>query len=114
KGAKGFKDMWDNHEAYNIKQIFIPAYYYFPGDGIPDKKTGKSISFFDHSTGVTNRVAAKKYIEHERVIASRAKDTYTQHIQQYPLHPKEVFLKTKGGVLDRIKLNFQIKEISAG
>src|SRR5690606_28060839 len=62
----------------------------------------------------TNRAAAKKHIEAERIIASRAKETYTQHVQQYPLHAKEVFLKTKGGVLDRIKLNFQIKEISAG
>lgn len=114
KGARGFKDMWDNHEAYNIKQIFIPAYYYFPGDGIPDKKTGISISFFNRATGVTNRSEAKKYIEAERVIASKAKETYTQHIQQYPLHAKEVFLKTKGGILDRIKLNFQLKEIAVG
>lgn len=114
KGAKGFKEMWDNCEAYNLKPIFIPAYYYYPGDGIPDKQTGKTISFFDYKKGVTDRKTAKKYIEADRKRASRSKDTYTKHVQSYPLTPKEVFLKTKGGVLDTIKLNFQIKKITSG
>jgi hypothetical protein len=114
KGAKGFKEMWDNHEAYNLKPVFIPANYYYPGDGIPDEKTGKVISFFNHETGVTDREVAKKYILEERKRASKAKDTYIKHIQSYPMIPAEVFLKTKGGILDLAKLNFQLKEISLG
>lgn len=114
KGAKGYKQMWDKYEAYNVKPIFVPAYYYYPGDGIPDEKTGKIVSFFDRKKGVTDRELAKKYIEKDRIRASKAKETYVKHIQSYPLHPKEVFLKTKGGILDRIKLNFQLKKITAG
>ena len=114
KGAKGYKEMWDNAEAYNLKRLFVPAYIFFPGDGIPDEETKKTISFFDHRTGVTNRAAAKKYIVEERQKASRSKDTYIKHIQTYPLIPSEVFLKTKGGVLNLAALNFQLKEISEG
>lgn len=114
KGAKGFKTMWDKYAVYNIKPIFVPAHYYYPGDNIPDEKTGKTISFFDREKGVTDQKAARKYIEAERKIAEKSKETYTKHVQSYPLHPKEVFLKTKGGVLDIIKLNFQVKRINAG
>ena len=114
KGAKGFKEMWDNHIAYNLKPIFIPANYYYPGDGVPDEKTGKSISFFNHDTGVTDREVAKKYILEERQRAAKSKETYIKHIQSYPMIPSEVFLKTKGGILDLAKLNFQLKEINMG
>jgi hypothetical protein len=96
KGAKGYKEMWDKSDAYNLKQIFIPAYFYYPGDGIPDEKSGKTISFFNYETGVTDRESAKKYILRERKIAEGSKDTYIKHIQSYPLIPEEVFLKTKG------------------
>lgn len=113
KGAKGFKEMWDKYKAYNLKPLFIPAYFYYPGDGVPDKN-GNKISFFNHATGVTDRKTAKKYIEEDRKRAAEAKDTYTKHVQSYPLHPEEVFLKTKGGVLDVIKLNFQLKRINSG
>jgi hypothetical protein len=112
KGAKGYKEMWDKSDAYNLKQIFIPAYFYYPGDGIPDEKSGKTISFFNYETGVTDRESAKKYILRERKIAEGSKDTYIKHIQSYPLIPEEVFLKTKGGILDLKKLNFQLKEIN--
>lgn len=114
KGAKGYKEMWDNSDSYNLKKIFIPAYFFYPGDGGKDKKTGKTISFFNHETGVTNRQAAKEHILKERKIAEKSKDTYVKHLQTYPLTPSEVFLKTKGGILDPIKLNFQIKKINAG
>lgn len=113
KGSKGYKEMWDQADAYNLKRIFIPAYYYYPGDGIPDEETKKTISFFNHETGVTNRDAAKKYILKERKIAERSKDTYIKHIQSFPLIAEEVFLKTKGGILDLKKLNFQLKEINS-
>ena len=114
KGAKGYKEMWDNSEAYNLKKIFIPAYMYYPGDGDVDEKTKKVVSFFNYETGVTDREAAKKYILRERKIAEKSKDTYIKHIQAYPLVPEEVFLKNKGGVLDLAKLNFQLKEIAQG
>lgn len=114
KGAKGYKEMWDNSAAYNLKRLFVPAYLFFPGDGVADEKTGKSISFFDYKTGVTNREAAKKFIIEMRKAASKSKDTYIKHIQTYPLIPSEVFLKTKGGVLNLATLNFQLKEISEG
>lgn len=114
KGAKGYKEMWDNHTAYNLKRIFIPAYVFYPGDGIADEETGKVVSFFNYNTGVTNRALAKKYIIEERQKASRSKDTYIKHIQSYPLIPSEVFLKTKGGVLNLAALNFQLKEITEG
>lgn len=114
KGAKGYKEMWDNSQAYNMKRIFVPAYVFFPGDGIADEDSKKMVTFFDHRTGVTNRAAAKKYIVEERQKASKSKDTYIKHIQTYPLIPSEVFLKTKGGVLNLAALNFQLKEISEG
>lgn len=114
KGAKGYKEMWENSEAYNLKKIFIPAYMYYPGDGVADEKTKKVISFFNYETGVTDRDAAKKYILKERKIAEKSKDTYIKHVQSYPLVAEEVFLKNKGGVLDLAKLNFQLKEIAQG
>lgn len=114
KGAKGYKEMWEKHETYNLKKLFIPAYMYYPGDNIPDPETGELISFFDYEKGVTNREAAKKYIEHKRKIASKSKDTYIKHVQSYPLVEAEIFLKTKGGVLDLAKLQFQLKEIHQG
>ena len=114
KGAKGYKEMWDNNEAYNLKRIFVPAYYFFPGDGIEDKETKKTLSFFDYEKGVTDREAAKKYIIEDRKIAAKSKDSYVKHVQTYPLTAAEVFLKTKGGILDLPKLNFQLKEINEG
>lgn len=110
-GAYGFKEMWDNCDVYNLKRIFIPAYYYYPGDGFADEK-GRIISFFDYERGVTDRKAAKKFIEAERLIAQKSKDTYIKHVQSFPLHPKEMFLKSKGGILDPIRLNFQLKRIN--
>lgn len=114
KGAKGMKEIWENNETYNLKRIFIPANFYYPGDGVPDKNSKKIVSFFDHRTGVTNRELAKKYITEERKKASKSKDTYVKHVQSYPLLPSEVFLKTKGGLLDLVKLAFQLKEINNG
>jgi hypothetical protein len=114
KGGAAFKRMWENNMAHNLKQIFIPAYYYYPGDGIADEKTKDKVSFFNYETGVTNRELAKKYIEEKRKIASRAKETYIKHLQSYPLQVQDVFIKTKGGLLDLIKLQYQLKKIHQG
>lgn len=114
KGAKGYKEMWENHDVHNLKKLFVPAYFYYPGDSVPDEETGEVVSFFDYEKGVTNRELAKKYIEAKRKIASRSKDTYIKHIQSYPLTEGEIFIKTKGGILDLAKLQFQLKDIFDG
>lgn len=112
-GAKGYDEMWREHEAYNLKQLFVSATHFFPGEA--KDKNGKKINFFDYQKGVTNRELAKEYILNDRKIASRtSKDVYIKHLQTYPLSPSEVFIKTKGGVLDLVRLNFQLKEIREG
>lgn len=114
KGAKGYKELWENHDVHGLKKLFVPAYMYYPGDSLPDEETGEIVSFFDYEKGVTNQQMAKRYIEEKRKIAARSKDTYIKHIQSYPLHESEIFLKTKGGILDLAKLQFQLKEITMG
>jgi len=115
KGSKGYMDMWENHKAYNLEKVFIPAYEYYPGDGEIDEKTGiKGPSFFDLRTGRTNQDAALKHILEQRKIASKSKEGITKHIQSYPIKESEIFIKTKGGVLDRVKLNNQMMVIDEG
>ena len=114
KGAKGYKEMWDKHDVYNLKKIFVPAYMYYPSDNVPDEETGEIVSFFDYDKGVTDRERAKKYILEKRKIAAKSKDTYIKHVQSYPLLESEIFVKTKGGILDLVKLQFQLKEIYSG
>jgi len=114
KGSKGYKEMYEKASVYNLKKIFIPAYEYYPGDGIPDKKTGKSITFFDFRTGETNQEAAKKYIMQKREIAKKSKEGYTKHVQSYPVKESEIFIKSKGGLLDRRILNTQLIRLNEG
>jgi len=115
KGSKGYLDMWENHVAYNLEKVFIPAYEYYPGDGEIDEKTKiKGPSFFDIKTGRTNQEAALKHIIEQRKKASKSKEGITKHIQSYPIKESEIFIKTKGGILDRIKLNNQLMVIEEG
>lgn len=115
KGSKGYMDMWENHKAYNLEKVFIPAYEYYPGDGEIDPKTKiKAPSFFDLKTGRTNQEAALKHILEQRKIASKSKEGITKHIQSYPVKESEIFIKSKGGILDRIKLNNQVMVIDEG
>jgi hypothetical protein len=115
KGSKGYMEMWENHKAYNLEKVFIPAYEYYPGDGETDAKTGvQQPSFFDIRTGRTNQEAALKHIIDQRKIASKSKDGITKHIQSYPIKESEIFIKTKGGILDRVKLNNQLMVIEEG
>jgi hypothetical protein len=115
KGSKGYMDMWENHVAYNLEKIFIPAYEYYPGDGEVDPKTKiKGPSFFDLRTGKTNQDAALKHILEARKKASKSKEGITKHIQSYPIKESEIFIKSKGGILDRIKLNNQLMAIDEG
>ena len=115
KGSKGYMDMWENHKAYNLEKVFIPAYEYYPGDGEIDEKTGiQGPSFFDLRTGRTDQEAALKHILEQRKIASKSKEGITKHIQSYPVKESEIFIKSKGGILDRIKLNNQLMAIDEG
>jgi hypothetical protein len=115
KGSKGYLDMWENHAAYNLEKVFIPAYEYYPGDGEVDAKTGiKGPTFFDLKTGRTNQEAALKHILEQRKNASKSKEGITKHIQSYPIKESEIFIKTKGGILDRVKLNNQLMVIEEG
>lgn len=114
KGAQGFMKMFNSAATYNLKPIFVPAHYYYPGDNIKDEETGEKVSFFNYRTGVTNRELAKKYIIAKRAIAAKSKDTYIKHLQSYPLEISEVFLKNKGGLLDTIRLQYQLTQINEG
>ena len=107
KGSKGYKEMWDKHEAFNLKKVFIPAYEHYPGDGETNKE-GVKITFFNMKTGETNKEAALAHILEERKRASLSREAYTKHVQSYPIKESEIFIKSKGGVLDRIKLNTQL------
>lgn len=115
KGSSGYMEMWNEHIAYNLKKIFIPADEYYPGDGEIDEKTGvRAPSFFDPETGKTDSKRARIHILSGRELAKKSKDSYTKHIQSYPLEEREIFIKTSGGVLDRIKLSNQAVMIDEG
>lgn len=106
KGSKGYKTMWNNPKAYNLKKIFVSATDYYPGDGIPDEKTGKSVSFFDFKTGRTNSKLAFDHIMKERH-EKAGSEGYVKHLQSYPLKESDIFIKNSGGLLNRKKLNAQ-------
>lgn len=110
KGSKGYKEMWDKHKKYNLKKVFIPAFEYYPGDGIPDPVTGEKLSFFDMRTGRTNQKAAYKYIMDERKLMEGA-EGYIKHVQSYPVKEQDIFIRTSGGVLSRKLLNAQMMRL---
>jgi hypothetical protein len=108
KGSKGYMSMYQaKRNVYNLKKILVLATDYYPGDGIPDEKTGKVVSFFDFRTGRTDSQAALKYILEERKTKDGT-EGYVKHIQQYPLKESDIFIKNKGGLLNRKKLNAQL------
>ena len=108
KGSKGYKDMWyAKRSIYNLKKVFVSSTDFYPGDGVPDEKTGKRISFFDFRTGLTNAEAALKHILTERQ-EKEGSEGYVKHIQSYPLKETDIFIKNSGGLLNRKKLNAQL------
>jgi len=113
KGSKGYKEMWERPEAYDLKKVFIPAYEYYPGEGIPDEN-GNRVSFFDKKTGETDKEAALAYILSERERVSKSRGALTKHIQSYPIKESEIFLKTQGGILDRRLLTGQQIALNEG
>lgn len=115
KGSSGYMEMWNNYSSYNLNKIFINATDYLPGGGEIDKTTGKLVpNFFDIRTGKTDRAAARKWVLEGRELAKKSKAGYTKHVQTYPLEEREIFIKTKGGILDRIKLTHQQMMIDEG
>lgn len=109
KGSKGYKSMWyANRTVYNLKKIFVSATDYYPGDGVPDPVTKKVISFFDFRTGRTDSEAALKYILKERQ-EKDGSEGFVKHIQSYPLKESDIFIKNSGGLLNRKKLNAQMR-----
>lgn len=109
KGSKGYKEMWyAKPSVYNLKKVFVSATDYYPGDGIPDEKTGKTISFFDFKTGRTNSEMAYDHIIKERQ-EKDGSEGFIKHIQSYPLKESEIFIKNSGGLLNRKKINAQIR-----
>lgn len=108
KGSKGYKEMWyAKRTVYNLKKVFVSSTDYYPGDGVPDEITGKSVSFFDFKTGRTNSKAALEHILKERQ-EKEGSEGYVKHIQSYPLKESDIFIKNSGGLLNRKKLNAQL------
>jgi len=110
KGSKGYKTMWNNPEKYNLKKVFVSSVDYYPGDGIPDEKTKKVISFFDFKTGRTNSEMAYNYILKERE-EKEGSEGFIKHIQSYPLKEGDIFIKNSGGLLNRKKINAQLRNL---
>ena len=111
KDSKGYMQMWNApREAYNLKKVLVLATDYYPGDGIPDKDTGKKVSFFDFRTGRTDSKQALKFIMKERK-DKEGTEGYVKHIQSYPVQESEIFIKSTGGYLNRQKLNAQVQNL---
>lgn len=110
KGSKGYREMWQKPKVYNLKKVFISATDFYPGDGIPDEKTGKVISFFDFKTGRTNSELAYKHIVKERQ-EKEGSEGFIKHIQSYPLKESDIFIKNSGGLLNRKKISAQMRNL---
>lgn len=109
KGSKGYKAMWyADRSVYNLKKVFVSATDYYPGDGVPDPVTKKAITFFDFKTGRTDSKAAYDYIVEERK-QKDGSEGFVKHIQSYPLKESDIFIKNSGGLLNRKKLNAQLR-----
>lgn len=107
KSSEGYMKLWKaKKEVYNLKKVLVTAIDYYPGDGVPDEKTGKTVSFFDFRTGRTNSELALDYILKERK-EKEGSEGFIKHIQSYPLKESDIFIKNKGGYLNRKKLNAQ-------
>lgn len=123
KGSRDMKIVYTNPEAYNLKKLFIPAFMYYPGN-ITDENEKKEdnslteleegIDFFDPITGRTDEVAALKHILKRRKRASTSRDGYIKEVQSRPIKEADLFLKTSGGLLNRLILNGQLQQLNEG
>lgn len=108
KSSKDFKTMWYQHKSFNLRRMFVPASECYMGE------TGKKTSsFFDFSTGISNRSAAEAFLKKERQEKKTDGDkkAYNLHLQNYPLTIREAFLKTKNAKFDLDIINFQLQEL---
>ena len=111
KGSRDFKIMWQNSAGYNLKKLFIPKYMYYPG-GLDDDDD--NANFFDIRTGLNDEKAALEHILKRRLEARKTKEGYIKEVQSNPIKESDVFLKTSGGILDRILLSAQKERIYNG
>lgn len=115
KGSRDFKIMYEKPGHYNMKKIFIPAYMYYPGD--PDVEDDdedanrEDVNFFSVRTGMTDQKAALEHIMKRRLLARDSKEGYVKEVQSLPIKESDIFLKTSGGLLDRIALARQREAI---
>lgn len=108
KASKDFKTMWYEHKDFNLRRMFIPA-----SECLMGTKDSPTSVFFDYNTGISDRVAATKFIENERSTKRKSgnKKAYNLHIQNYPLDVRESFLKTKDAMFDLDIINYQLQEL---
>ena len=114
KGSRDFKIIWSNPSAYNMKKIFVPAYMYYPGtneEEETDDEFERGVNFFDVRTGMTDEKAALEHIMKRRVRARKSKEGYVKEVQSRPIKESDLFLKTSGGLLNRIALSAQRESI---
>ena len=119
KGSRDMKIVYENPGAYNLKKLFIPAYMYYPGNVEPDEKDSSelqeleaSADFFDIRTGRTDEEKALIHILKRRKKASTSREGYIKEVQSRPIKESDLFLKTSGGVLNRLLLNAQLQRIN--
>jgi hypothetical protein len=108
KGSKDFKVMMANPAAYGLKKIVIPKFMFYPGS--PDEEADemdKGVNFFDMRTGLNDEEGALKHILKRRQEARKSKEGYIKEVQSNAIKESDIFLKTDGGVLNRIMLSAQ-------
>jgi len=114
KGSRDYKIMYANPESYNLKKLFIPKYMYYPGTSKDDESADdfdKSVNFFDVRTGKTDQKKALEHILKRRVKARKSKEGYIKEVQSNPIKESDIFLKTDGGLLNRLALSAQREAI---
>lgn len=121
KGSRDMKIVYENPYAYNLKKLFIPAYMYYPGssegetedeDSLELKMLEEKADFFDVKTGRTDEEKALAHILKRRKMASKSREGYIKEVQSRPIKESDLFLKTSGGVLNRLLLNAQLQRIN--
>jgi len=115
KGSRDMKIVYEAPDSYNMKRLFIPAYMYYPGNvekGDSEMEAmDDNANFFDPRTGRTDEIKALEHILKRRQKASKSRDGYIKEIQSRPTEEGHLFLKTSGGLLNRIYLNDQLQKI---
>jgi len=90
-----FKNMWYEHESFNLQRFFVPVTKVYKG-------------FFDFTSGVSDEIGAKEF---EVKLREKKKKSgqlaYNLHIQNYPFTPEESFLKSTGSPFNLMKINDQ-------